>query len=188
VRAWCVCAGSDAKTRFLVPWHPTVAATNKLMTDLLPTREVPCAWPAPALAGWYCYLGIPPLGPSGAHAGPCGPMWARYGRRSRGAAGSDWPQAAAAAKTKKNKNQKNTNASCRFARVCQCRKEVVHLRIVLFTWPHIESVGTHTAMTGLAGAAAFASVSEGSAPACCPSCCSWSFCSSCCPALTPAAM
>ena len=36
--------------------------------------------------------------------------------------------------------------------------------------------------------AAFASVSEGSAPACCPSCCSWSFCSSCCPALTPAAM
>jgi hypothetical protein len=31
------------------------------MTDLLPTREVPCAWPAPALAGWYCYLGILPL-------------------------------------------------------------------------------------------------------------------------------
>jgi hypothetical protein len=39
-------------------WHPTVAATNNLMTDLLPTREVPCAWPAPALAGWYCYLGV----------------------------------------------------------------------------------------------------------------------------------
>ena len=138
-----------------------------------------------------------PCGPMRAHAGPCGPMRAhpdvltKFGsavRRQDWAAGSDWPQAAAAAKTKKTKNQKNTNASCRFARVCQCRKEVVHLRIVLFTWPHIESVGTHTAMTGLAGAAAFASVSEGSAPACCPSCCSWSFCSSCCPALTPAAM
>jgi hypothetical protein len=49
------------KIRFLVPWHPAVAATNNLTTDLLPTREVPCAWPAPALAGWYCYLGILPL-------------------------------------------------------------------------------------------------------------------------------
>jgi hypothetical protein len=61
VRAWCVCADSDAKTRVLVPWHPAVAATNSLTTDLLPTREVPCVWPAPALAGWYCYLGILPL-------------------------------------------------------------------------------------------------------------------------------
>jgi hypothetical protein len=57
VRAWCVCADSDAKTRFLVPWHPAVAATNNLTTDLLPTREVPCVWPAPVLAGWCCYLG-----------------------------------------------------------------------------------------------------------------------------------
>ena len=53
--------------RFLVPCalapsHPAaVAATNNLTTDLLPTREVSCAWPAPALAGWYCYLGILPL-------------------------------------------------------------------------------------------------------------------------------
>jgi hypothetical protein len=61
VRAWCVCADSDARTRFLVPRHPAVAATNNLTTDLLPTREVPCAWPAPALAGWYCHLGVLPL-------------------------------------------------------------------------------------------------------------------------------
>jgi hypothetical protein len=64
VRAWCVCAGSDAKTRFLVPWHPVVAATNNLTADLLLTRRVPCAWPAPALAGWYCYLGVSPLRPT----------------------------------------------------------------------------------------------------------------------------
>ena len=135
-----------------------------------------------------------PCGPMRAHAGPCEPIrvfkrnlvplcGGRTGRR--GATGRRQPRRQ---KPKKTKNQKNTNASCRFARVCQCRKEVVHLRIVLFTWPHIESVGIHTAMTGLAGAAVFASVSEGSAPACCPSCCSWSFCSSCCPALTHAAM
>jgi hypothetical protein len=35
-----------------------VAAANNLMNDLLPTREVPCPWPVPALAGWYCCLGI----------------------------------------------------------------------------------------------------------------------------------
>jgi hypothetical protein len=34
---------------------------NNLTADLLPTREVPCAWPAPALAGWCCYLGVLPL-------------------------------------------------------------------------------------------------------------------------------
>jgi hypothetical protein len=36
-------------------------AINNLTADLLPTREVPCAWPAPALAGWYCHLGVLPL-------------------------------------------------------------------------------------------------------------------------------
>jgi hypothetical protein len=34
VRAWCVCADSDAITRLLVAWHPEVAATNNLATDL----------------------------------------------------------------------------------------------------------------------------------------------------------
>jgi hypothetical protein len=47
--------------RFLVPWHPAVAATNNLTADLLLTRRVPCAWPAPELAGWCCYLGVSPL-------------------------------------------------------------------------------------------------------------------------------
>jgi hypothetical protein len=28
------------------------------MADLLPTHEVPCAWPAPAIDGWCCYLGV----------------------------------------------------------------------------------------------------------------------------------
>ena len=128
------------------------------------------------------------MGPAWARMGPHGPRMGPHGLRMGPLPG--WPSVGMGpdGPALKTKNQKNTNASCRFARVCQCRKEVVHLRIVLFTWPHIESVGIHTAMTGLAGAAAFASVSEGSAPACCPSCCSWSFCSSCCPALTHAAM
>jgi hypothetical protein len=36
-------ADPDAKTRFLVPWHPAVAATNNLTADLLLTRNSPSA-------------------------------------------------------------------------------------------------------------------------------------------------
>jgi hypothetical protein len=79
---WCVCAGSDAKTRFLVPWNPAVAATNNLTTDLLLTRRVPCAWPAPALAGWCCYLGVLPLRYS---VGEAEQRQAHSGSRSLGA-------------------------------------------------------------------------------------------------------
>ena len=35
----------------------TSTTYNNLTADLIPTREVPCAWPAPALAGWHCHLG-----------------------------------------------------------------------------------------------------------------------------------
>jgi hypothetical protein len=48
----------DAKTRGFGTGQPMGTAANNLRADFLPTREVPCAWPAPALAGWYCYLGV----------------------------------------------------------------------------------------------------------------------------------
>jgi hypothetical protein len=38
-------AQKDAKTRFLAPRHPTVAATNNLMTDLYLTNEMSSFWP-----------------------------------------------------------------------------------------------------------------------------------------------
>jgi hypothetical protein len=60
---WRRCACLDAKTRVLaVGGLVSVVSTtyNNLTADLLPTREVPCAWPAPALAGWCCYLGVLP--------------------------------------------------------------------------------------------------------------------------------
>jgi hypothetical protein len=38
-------AQKDAKTQFLVPWHPTVAATNNLMTDLYSANEMSGVWP-----------------------------------------------------------------------------------------------------------------------------------------------
>ena len=44
-------AQKDAKTRFLAPWHPTVAATNNLMTDLYLTNEMSSFWPG--LGPWF---------------------------------------------------------------------------------------------------------------------------------------
>jgi hypothetical protein len=35
----------DAKTQFLAPWHPTVAAANNLMTDLYAANEMSGLWP-----------------------------------------------------------------------------------------------------------------------------------------------
>jgi hypothetical protein len=60
---WRRCACLDAKTRVLAVGVLVSTTYNNLTADLLPTCEVPCAWPAPALAGWYCYLGVLPLGP-----------------------------------------------------------------------------------------------------------------------------
>jgi hypothetical protein len=35
----------DESTQFLVPWHPTAAATNNLMTDLYSANEMSGLWP-----------------------------------------------------------------------------------------------------------------------------------------------
>jgi hypothetical protein len=60
---WRRCACLDAKTRVLAVGGLLVSTTyNNLTADLLLTRRVPCAWPAPpARAGWYCHLGVLPL-------------------------------------------------------------------------------------------------------------------------------
>jgi hypothetical protein len=59
---WRRCACLDAKTRGLAVGVLVSTTYNNLPADLLPTREVPCAWPAPALAGWCCCFGVLPLG------------------------------------------------------------------------------------------------------------------------------
>jgi hypothetical protein len=49
VRAWgClrwIPTQKDAKTQFFAPWHPAVAATNNLMTDLYSSNEMSGLWP-----------------------------------------------------------------------------------------------------------------------------------------------
>jgi hypothetical protein len=37
----------DAKTQFLAPWHPAVAATNNLMNVLYFSSEMSGLWPGP---------------------------------------------------------------------------------------------------------------------------------------------
>jgi hypothetical protein len=44
---WWIPTQKDAKTQFLVPWHPTVAATNNLMTALYFSSEMSGLWPGP---------------------------------------------------------------------------------------------------------------------------------------------
>ena len=74
------------QTQKLGVWCPgtqrwAVAAANNLDTDLLAPREVPCAWPAPALAGGCCYLRILPLR---IHAAPeLGCIFARAPRKKK---------------------------------------------------------------------------------------------------------
>jgi hypothetical protein len=58
---WRRCACLDAKTRVLAVGVLVSTTYNNLTADLLPTREVPCTWTAPALAGWCCYSGVLPL-------------------------------------------------------------------------------------------------------------------------------
>jgi hypothetical protein len=42
---WWIPTQKDAKTQFLAPWHPVVAATNNLMTDLYSANEMSGLWP-----------------------------------------------------------------------------------------------------------------------------------------------
>jgi hypothetical protein len=42
---WWIPTQKDAKTQFLAPWHPAVAATNNLMTDLYSANEMSGLWP-----------------------------------------------------------------------------------------------------------------------------------------------
>ena len=44
---WWIPTQKDAKTQFLAPWHPTVAATNNLMTVLYFSSEMSGLWPGP---------------------------------------------------------------------------------------------------------------------------------------------
>jgi hypothetical protein len=79
---WWIPTQKDAKTQFLAPWHPTVAATNNLMTVLYFSSEMSGLWPGPRSQKIRWKLAAAPA-VRGAHTHTCD---TRHGR---------WPWAVA---------------------------------------------------------------------------------------------
>jgi hypothetical protein len=77
---WWIPTQKAAKTQFLVPWHPAVAATNNLMTNLYSANEMPGLRPGlrPQKVRWKtgrrtCREGNALVGMRGAHGGAWSP-------------------------------------------------------------------------------------------------------------------